>query len=40
MEGPPTIEAGDHTSEELLARLRERERLIVRADVLGSSSEV
>ena len=40
MEGPPTIEAGDHTSEELLARLRDQERLIVRADVLGSSEEM
>ena len=40
MEGPPTIEAGDHTSEELLARLRDRERLIVRTDVLGSSEEM
>ena len=40
MDGPPTVEAGDHTSEELLARLRERERLIVRADVLGSSEEM
>ena len=40
MDGPPTVEAGDYTSEELLARLRDQERLIVRADVLGSSEEM
>ena len=37
---PPTVEAGDHTAEELLSRLQEQERLVVRTDVLGSSEEL
>ena len=37
---PPTVEAGDHTAEELLSHLQEQERLVVRTDVLGSSEEL
>jgi hypothetical protein len=40
MSGPTVIEAGDHGTEELLNRLRDRERLVVRADVLGSTEEM
>ena len=40
MSGPTVIEAGAHGTEELLDRLREQERLVVRADVLGSTEEL
>jgi hypothetical protein len=34
------IDAGTYTAEELLARLREGERLVVRAEVLGTAEEM
>ncbi|WP_254839458.1 hypothetical protein [Natronomonas marina] len=40
MSGPTVVEAGEHDTEELLERLRQRERLVVRTDVLGSPEEM
>lgn len=40
MSGPHVVEAGEHDAETLLERLREDERLVVRADVLGSPEEL
>lgn len=40
MSGPTVIESGEYTAEELLSRLREGERLVVRTDVLGTPEEL
>lgn len=40
MSGPTVVDAGEYDSEELLSRLRDGERLLVRADVLGSTEEL
>ncbi len=40
MGGPTVVEAGEHTADELLDRLRDGERLVVRTDVLGSPEEL
>jgi len=40
MSEPTVVDAGEYDSDELLSRLREGERLLVRADVLGSPEEL
>ena len=40
MSGPTVVEAGEYDSEELLDRLREEERLVVRTEVLGAAEEL
>jgi HEPN domain-containing protein len=40
MSGPTVVEAGAHDADELLARLRAGERLVVKADVMGSEREL
>lgn len=37
---PTVVDAGEHTAAELLERLRGGERVVVRADVLGSTREL
>jgi hypothetical protein len=40
MSGPPTISAGELEVEELLERLEDGERVVVRTEFLGSEHEV
>jgi len=40
MSGPHVVDAGEHDAETLLERLQADERLVVRADVLGSEEEL
>ena len=40
MSDATVVDAGEHDAEELLGRLRDGERLVVRADVLGRAQEV
>lgn len=40
MDESTVVEAGTHTTEELLSRLESGERLVVRMEVLGSTEEI
>jgi hypothetical protein len=40
MSDQTTVEAGEHTAEELLTRLRAGERLLVQTEVLGSAEQL
>lgn len=40
MTDPSVVDAGEYSAEELLSRLRDGERLVVRADVLGTPEEL
>lgn len=40
MDEQVVVEAGEYTTDELMARLRDGERLVVKTEVLGSSEEL
>jgi hypothetical protein len=40
MSGSNVVESGEYTADELLERLREGERLVVRTEVLGNPEEL
>lgn len=40
MDDPSIVEAGEHTAEDLLEKLHDGQRLVVRKDVLGSEQEI
>ncbi|MFW5964988.1 MAG: hypothetical protein ACOCQM_08975 [Natronomonas sp.] len=40
MSEPVLVEAGEHTAEELLTRLRNGDRLVVKTEILGSPEEL